>query len=69
MVVMLQTILVLMAEELRTQRDRPSVSSDEENVKRKCDYFQFKLKFSIFGAIIPFKSGEDVPFPILARLV
>jgi len=41
----------------------------EENVKRKCDYFQFKLKFSIFGAIIPFKSGEDVLFPILARLV
>ena len=44
-------------------------SSDVENVKQKCDYFQFKLNFSIVGAFFSIKSGEDVLFPILARLV
>ena len=44
-------------------------SSDVENVKQKCDYFQFTLNFSIVGAFFSIKSGEDVLFPILARLV
>ncbi|MBQ3858880.1 MAG: hypothetical protein II775_09525, partial [Prevotella sp.] len=44
-------------------------SSDEENVKRKCNYFQFKLNFSIVGAFISIKSGEDGKQPIFARLV
>jgi len=31
-------------------------------------FFQFNLNFSIVLAIFPFKSGEDVLFPILARI-
>ena len=44
-------------------------SSDVENVKQKCDYFQFKLKIPLLLGRFFIKSGEDVLFPILARLV
>ena len=51
---------------LTNQKNRPF---GLENVKQECDYFQFKLNFSIVGAYFSIKSGEDVLFPILARIV
>ena len=38
-------------------------SSDVENVKQKCDYFQFKLNFSIVGAFFQSNRARMCCFP------